>query len=309
MTQPRRVVGDLLIALLCLIWGSTWIVIKFGLADLPPFTSAGVRFALAALVMTVASALLGGREGGVRPPRWLSLALGVLSFGVSYAVVYWSETRLPSGLVSVLWSVFPILMAVSGHWFLPGESLRAGQWLGFVIGFAGVGLLFFTDLKHFGAGAIPAALILLLSPLAATVGTTLVKRHGAGVSSLALNRDAMWIGASLLCIAAFTTERDVPLHWTGPAIFGVVYLAIVGTAVAFGLYFWLLRHRPANHLSLISYVTPAIALLLGALLGETPITRYTLAGSFLILVGVALAVRGHGGTPRGSGEIELARAR
>ena len=294
----QRLAGDLLIALLCLIWGSTWIVIKFGLADMPPFTSAGVRFLLAALVMTAVTRVLREREGGVRPPRWLSATLGLTSFSISYAVVYWSETRLPSGIVSVLWSVFPMLMAVSGHWFLPGGSLRPRQWLGFVVGFVGVGLLFFTDLRGFGTGAIPAALILLLSPLVSTVGTTLVKRYGTGVSSLALNRDAMWIGALILCAVAWATERGAPLQWTGAAVLSILYLAIVGTAVAFGLYFWLLRHRSAHDLSLISYVTPAVALLLGAAQGETPITRFTIAGSILILAGVALVVRGHGGATR-----------
>lgn len=305
--MSRRLASDLLIALLCLIWGSTWIVIKFGLEDMPPLTSAGVRFATAALIMTIATAWLGRREGGARPPSWLSVALGLTSFAVSYAAVYWSETRLPSGIVSVLWSVFPMLMAVSGHFFLTGESLRARQWLGFVVGFAGVWLLFVTDVKSFGAGAIPAALVMLLSPLAATIGTTLVKRYGSGVSSLALNRNGMWVGATVLCAAAWLTERDAAPHWTGAAILGIGYLAIVGTAVAFGLYFWLLRHTPANHLSLISYVTPAVALVLGAAFGETPITRYTVAGSLLILVGIALVVRGKASTVRAA--VELASAR
>jgi drug/metabolite transporter (DMT)-like permease len=305
--MPSRLVGDLLIALLCLIWGSTWIVIKFGLEDMPPLTSAGIRFALAAMIMTAATAWLGRREGGVRPPRWLSVALGLTSFALSYSAVYWSETRLPSGIVSVLWSVFPMLMAVSGHFFLTGETLRMRQWLGFVVGFIGVWLLFVTDVKSFGAGAIPAALVMLLSPLAATVGTTLVKRYGSGASSLALNRDGMWIGALVLCAAAWLTERDAELRWTGAAILGISYLAIVGTAVAFGLYFWLLRHMPANHLSLISYVTPAVALVLGAAFGETPITRYTVAGSLLILVGIALVVRGKASAARAAAELEPVR--
>lgn len=305
--MPRRFVTDLLIALLCLIWGSTWIVIRQGLVDLPPFTSAGVRFVLAAIVMTAVVALWGGREGGKRPARWLTLVVGLTNFGASYAIVYWSEMRLPSGLVSVLWSVSPMLMAVSGHLFLPGETLRARQWLGFVVGFAGVALLFATDLTTHGEGSIAAALILCVSPLVSAVGTTLFKRHGEASSSLLLNRDAMWIGAVVLCAAAWWTERDIEVHWTIAAALSVAYLAVFGTAVAFGLYFWLLRHTPAHRLSLIAYVTPAIALLLGGVMRETPITRYTLAGSGLILAGVALVVRGHGATPRAAVEARAPR--
>jgi drug/metabolite transporter (DMT)-like permease len=291
-SRPALPIGNLHIALLCLIWGSTWIIIRRGLTDLPPFTSAGARFVLAAAAMTAAAHALHAREGGKRPTLRLSLVVGVCNFGLSYGIVYWSETRLPSGLSSVLWSIFPMLMAITGHLFLPGERLRARQWLGFSIGFVGVVFLFLTDIRNIGENAIPAALVMCQSPLSSAIGTTVLKRHGAGVSSVLLNRNAMWIGAALLCAAAAVFERGAQATWTGVAVASVIYLALVGTAVTFGLYFWLLRHMPAHKLSLISYVTPAIALLLGAFIGREPFTAFTAAGSALILAGVWLVVRG-----------------
>lgn len=288
--SPSR--AFLLIALLCLIWGSTWIVIQDGLRDLPPFTSAAARFLIAAAAMTVVAHFLHRREGGGRPPWSLSIALGALNFGASYGIVYWTETRLPSSLVCVLWSVFPMLMAISGHLFLPAERLRGRQWIGFAVGFLGVALLFATDLRGIGPGAVPAGAILLLSPIVSVVGTTVMKRGGAHVSSVLVNRNAMWIGAAMLCAAAGIFERDAELRWTGSAIAGVLYLSLAGTVVTFSLYFWLLRHVPANRMGLIAYVTPAVALLLGGLVGKEPITIWTLAGSALILAGVGLVVRG-----------------
>ncbi len=290
--QPTSRTVGLGVALLCLVWGSTWIVIQGGLADLPPLTSAAARFVLAAAVMSGVAHFLRKREGGSAPPLPLSLVLGGLNFGASYGIVYWSETRLPSGLVSVLWSVFPMIMAVSGHWFLPGDKLRGRQWAGFAVGFLGVVLLFATDLRGLGPGAIPAGAVLLASPLLSAVGTTVVKRRGAHVSSVLVNRDGMWIGAMMLSAAAWIFERGVPIRWTATAIASVLYLAIVGTVVTFSLYFWLLRHTAASRMSLIAYVTPAIALLLGGLVGREPITAFTLSGCALILAGVALVVRG-----------------
>jgi len=299
---PTRATATLLVGLLCLIWGSTWIVIRGGLADLPPFTSAAARFLIAAAAMSALAPALGAREGGGRPSLRLALALGVFNFGVSYAIVYWSETILPSALASVLWSVFPMSMAVSAHLFLPGERLSARQALGFVVGFAGVVLLFATDLRALGPGAVPAGAVLLLSPLAATVGTTIAKREAERTSSVLANRDGMWIGAALLVVLALAFERDAPMHWTGPAIASVLYLAIAGTVVAFGLYFWLLRHVAANRMSLIAYVTPAVALLLGGLVGREPVTWFTLAGSALVIGGVALVVaRRRSGSLAGQG--------
>jgi drug/metabolite transporter (DMT)-like permease len=134
------------------------------------------------------------------------------------------------------------------------------------------------------------ALLLLLSPVSAVIGTTLVKHHGAGVSSTLLNRNGMIIGALLLLATAFVVERDAPLSWTLPAIGSVVYLAVFGTVLTFSLYFWALRYAPAHRLGLIANVTPAIALFLGWAVGSETITRWTLAGAALILTGVVLVV-------------------
>jgi drug/metabolite transporter (DMT)-like permease len=290
-SAPSDLRVNLTIALLCLIWGSTWIVIKQGLADLPPLSSAGARFALAALLMCLLAPVLARREGGAAPPAWLWVAVGTLNFAISYALVYQAETVLPSGLVSLLWSVFPLLMAASGHWFLPGERLTPRRLLGFLLGFLGVFVLFRADVQALGPRAVAAGALLLLSPLVSAVGQTLVKRHGQGASSVLMNRNAMLLGAALLLLAAGVGERGAPVAWTPTALFSIGYLAAVGTVLAFGLYFWILRYAPSYRVSLIAYVTPAIALTLGSLVGGEPFAGTTLAGSALVLLGVVLVVR------------------
>jgi drug/metabolite transporter (DMT)-like permease len=289
--RPTSARINLLVALLSLIWGSTWVVIKTGLEDLPPLTSAGVRFVLASAVMIAIAPRLQRAEGGEAPAAWIWVTVGTLNFGISYGIVYLSETVLPSGLVSVLWSVFPLLMAASGHWLLPSERLRARQWVGFVAGFAGVVLLFRTDVRSFGPEALPMALLLLLSPAISVVGQVVLKRFAEGSSSALMNRNAMCLGAAILLLAGFAREREAEMAWTGSAIFSIVYLALCGTVVTFSLYFWLLRYAPAHRLSLVAYLTPAIALTLGAVFGGEPITLYTLAGTATILLGVLLVVR------------------
>ncbi|MCY3003325.1 MAG: EamA family transporter [Planctomycetota bacterium] len=287
---PSRTTTIALIALLCLIWGSTWVVIRDGLTDLPPFTAAAARFVVAAIGMAIVAKALGARETGKSPPARLWIALGLCNFACSYAIVYRTETILPSALVALLWGVFPMLSAIAGHMFLPSERLRLTHWAGFTLGFGGLALLFAKDLPQLGPEAVPAAAVLLLSPTVSTVGNTLVKRSGGGVRSLELNRNAMAFGAVLLCALAFTTEDVASVAWTPRAILTVTYLSLVGTVLTFGLYFWLMRYVRANTMSLISYVTPMVAMLLGVLYGET-LTVWTAAGAACILGGVALAVR------------------
>lgn len=279
---------NLVIAVLCLVWGSTWVVIRGGLEHLPPLTSAAARFVIAALVMTALAPILARREGG-RAPRWsLSFILGLLNFGASYAIVYRTETVLPSGLVSVLWGVFPMLSAAAGHLFL-GERLGLRQGLGFAVGFVGVAVLFVTDVRSVGPGALAVAAVLLVSPIVSVIGTTVAKRTASDVSSILLNRNAMWIGGLTLSVSALLTERGASVTLNPAAIGSVLYLAVAGTVVTFGLYFWALRIAPANKLSLIAYITPAIAVWFGWLVYDEPITWTLLLGSGLIVVGVALA--------------------
>ena len=291
MAAPNRWLTGALVALLCAVWGSTWLVIRGGLRDLPPFTSAAARFWVAAALMSVVARPLARREGGDAPPAWLWLASGLLNFGTSYGVVYWCETRLPSGLVAVLWGVFPILMALSAHRFLPDERLRSGTWLGIVAGFAGLFVLFQNDVRALGAGATPAALLLFVSPAVSVVGTTLIKKYGAGTSSVLTNKNAMFVGAVVLSALALSVERDRSPRWTPAAVGSVVYLAVAGTALTFGVYFWLLRYADAHKLGLIAYVTPAIALTLGWAVGGEPLRPSTLIGTGLVLLAVVLVVR------------------
>ncbi len=286
---PRLATIQLLVVLLCLVWGSTWVVIQEGLEDLPPLTSAGARFALAFVALCALAPLLHRWEKGDAPPPGVWIPVGTLNFGISYAVVYLTETVLPSGLVCVLWAVFPLMMGFAGHWLLD-EKLRARQWIGLLIGFLGVALLFVTDLDAFGPEAIPMALFLFVSPAVSVAGQVVLKRRAKQMSSVLINRNAMGFGALLLCTSALLFERDAATEWTPAAIGSIVYLALFGTVMAFTLYFWLLRHASATGLSTITFLTPAVALLLGWALRDEAITMTSIAGSALILVGVALAI-------------------
>jgi drug/metabolite transporter (DMT)-like permease len=289
---PSAVVVNACIAVMCVVWGSTWLVIREGLDDIPPYTSAAVRFVVAGLAMSVLVALFGAKEGGARPATWMWIVLGLTNFAASYGIVYRTEAILPSGLVSLLWGVFPMIMALASHVYLPGERLRGPQWLGFAFGFAGLALLFVTDLRSFGAEGAPAALVLFLSPLVSAVGNILIKKYAAKTSSLLLNRNAMLLGGVVLAMVAGLTERDAPARWSAGAIGSVAYLALFGTVLTFGLYFWLLRFVDAHKMSLIAYVTPAIALTLGPLVRGEPVTKNTVFGAACILLGVVLIVRG-----------------
>jgi drug/metabolite transporter (DMT)-like permease len=201
-------------------------------------------------------------------------------------VLYVAEQTVPSGAAAVLWAIFPLLKAGSGVALL-GETLAKRQWLGFLVSFAGIVVVFGADL----GGELAGALLLLVSPVLSATGTTLVKKFGGGTSSVLLNRNGMLFGAALLAAAALAAESPLRMPWTWPVAVATFYLAVVGTAFTFGTYFWLLQRVPASRLALISYVTPVLAVVIGALVGDGTLGAALAIGTLLVVAGIALVVQ------------------
>ncbi len=290
LNRPSDLVLWLCVAVLVLIWGTTWAAIRIGLRGVPPFTAAALRFALAAAVLLLAHPALRVPFDRGTNARRVWLANGLLLFGVSYGTVYWSEQWLPSGLAAILFATFPLMVAGLARFLLPGERPTARTWAGIALGFVGVAIIYSEDLAALGGAQVrSAALLFSLSPLASALANVLSKRWGGGLHPLALTAMPMAIGSMLLGGVAATIERDLPIRLDPTSIACILYLAIIGSVVTFGLYFWLLARFPATKLSLIAYGTPVVAVLIGtAWLGE-PMTARIGAGASLVLVGVALA--------------------
>ena len=287
---PRPWLLAAVFALLCLIWGTTWAAIRVGLEGIPPFTGVAARFAIASAILVALAPVLGARLGSRGPlERRLWVANGFLSFFASYGIVYWSEQFVPSGLAAVLFATFPLFVALLAHAALPGERLTFAGASGVALGFGGVAVIFSEDFTRLGGpGVALAAVVMLGSPIVSAVSNVAIKRWGAGIHPVSLAAVPMGIAAAAMTPVALIVERDRPVVLDAASVGALLYLAIAGSAVTFTLYYWLMSHLPATRVSLIAYVIPLVAVAVGALLGE-PVTFKTLAGTGLVVSGVALA--------------------
>ena len=275
--------------LLCLIWGSTWLVIKVGYGGLGPFNVASVRFLLAGVVMA-AITLIAGARWPDSPVEWrLVVVVALMMFAGDYGLIYWSEQYIDSGLTAILFATLPLITIVAAHVYLPGERITASKLIGTLLAFAGV-MALFGDHARLDARQLWPMLAVIAAGVCAAVASVATKKHGRTLHPAALNAPSMLLGSAALAVVSFATGDGFALPRNAETWSAVLYLALAGSVLAFLVYFSMLKTWSVTSLSFISVLTPAIALVLGfVFLDERP-TLWTVVGALLIVAGVALAV-------------------
>lgn len=278
-----------LYVMLCLIWGSTWLVIKVGYGGLGPFNVAALRFLIASIVLAPIVPLFRASWPSTRTEWTLVVWVGLVLFAADYGLIYWGEQFLDSGLTSILFALLPLVTIGFAHLYVPGDRITGRKLAGSVLAFGGIVALFGDRVRLDPAGFGPMLAIVGGTVCAAAAGVA-TKRHGGNLHPASLNAPAMLIGAAALAAASLAAGDGLALPLDAPTWSAIVYLAIAGSVITFLGYFTLLKSWTVTSLSFISVFTPTIALFLGfVFLDERP-TISSGVGAALILGGVALAL-------------------
>lgn len=277
---------------LCAVWGSTWLAIKIGLRDLPPLWFAGIRMALACLLLTPFALRRSAGSLTARQKRWVAWA-GLLQIGVAYACVFQAEEWIDSGLAALLFATFPIFVALFAHVMLPDEPLRTRTVVSALLGLGGVAVIEAPAARAALSGAtrtlVAGGVLMLVSAVAAAYSNVAFKKHLGGVAPLATTWGQTMAGSAFLLLLALLFERGAPVRWTTSSVSTLLYLAIFGTALPFVGLFWLIRRVPVAIIGTIPVVDTVIAVALGSLVLDETLSPRLLAGGLFILVGVLLA--------------------
>src|SRR5688500_4722685 len=278
-----------LYVLLCLIWGSTWLVIKVGYGGLGPFNVAALRVFLAGALLAALVPILGARWPRGRVEWTLVAVGGLVLFGADYGLIYWAELTLDSGLAAILFATLPLITVGVAHVYIPGDRLTARKLAGTLLAFVGVTVLFGDHIRIDPGQAGPMLAVVAAAVCAAVAGVA-AKRHGGALHPAALNAPAMVVGAVALLVASLVSGDGYALPSESGAWGAIAYLAIAGSVISFLGYFSLLKTWSVTSLSFISVFTPAIALFLGFIFLDERPTLWTALGAVLILSGVTLAL-------------------
>lgn len=282
-----QIIGGLIIV--CLIWGSTWLAIKEGLASVPPFLSAGVRFIVASLLLRLVMAQQGERIPTDRKYWMLILETGLLTYSIPFAFMYWGQRLIPSGLSSVLFATYPFFVAIAARFRVPGERLPAMRVIGILLGFIGVVSIFSGQLEmESGFSLIGMSCIVIGAALQAWALVS-VRLKGRDIHPATLTFGGMIIGAAVLSASSLLLENYSSLIVDDRAIVSTLYLAAFGSVITFITYFWLVKHVNPVLLSLTAFVTPFIAVSLGAVVLDEHLGQRVLLGGLLVLAGVLFA--------------------
>ena len=277
--------------ILCGIWGSTWLFIKLGLADLPPITFAGIRFVIACAILFPLVWLRHLSLPKTRGEWILLVGTGVLSFSLHYGLVFWAEQYITSGLAALLQAMLPAFGLILAHIHVPAERMTWVKIGGVVLGVCGVGVVFSNQLAISGRLALAGCVGMVLSAFFAAYSNVLVKTRGKNLNPAVIAAFQMFFGLIPLLLYGLTLEGNpLSFRWTTIAVLSLLYLAVVGSVVAFLLYYWLMQNMDVTKTMLISLVTPVVAVILGMIVLDEQLSWRTLVGGAMIIAGIGFIV-------------------
>jgi drug/metabolite transporter (DMT)-like permease len=278
-------------AIIYFVWGSTFLAIRIGVQEVPPFLFAAMRFLVAGMVLYGWMVAQGERSPSLR--QWRSaFLLAVLIFVGDYGLVFWAEQRVPSGITAVMLATIPVFMAVSEIIFLRTQKLTLRLAMALLIGLGGVAVLMSHSLDLGGAPVNTAgAVALIIASISWSVASVLTRKLPLPPSKVMSSGAQMLAGGALLALTATALGEFRNFHAgavSRGAWLSLLYLIVAGSIIAFTAYVWLIHHESPTKVGTYAYVNPVVAVLVGYFLGGEALGLRTILGTLFVLISVVV---------------------
>jgi drug/metabolite transporter (DMT)-like permease len=288
--QPASSRVDLaLFALLGFMWGSSYLFIKIGVEDgLTPFTLIMLRlligFGLLAVVVAVAREALPqfGRIYGHL------FVMGAINIAIPFSLITWAEQSVDSSVAAILNAAVPLFVLPLAALTLHDERLTSNRVIGLVVGFVGVAVLVGFDPADLASGDLAGEIALIGSTISYALGAVYTRRNIHGLRPMIPALFQVFFGLVIVTVLAFVFENPLATTFTQQSLFAVIWLGLLGSGLAYLLFFRILGRWGATRTSMVAYLLPLYGIVLGALVLNEPIDGRLIAGTALIIGGVAL---------------------
>jgi drug/metabolite transporter (DMT)-like permease len=290
-THPPTWKTLLAFAIIYFVWGSTFLAIRIGVREVPPFLLAALRFLIAGLVLYLWMLAQGERSPNIR--QWMSIfLLALLIFVFDYGLLFWAEQRVPSGIAAVMMATIPVFMALAEIIFLRTQQLTLRLSVALLIGIGGVAVLMSRSLNLGGAPVDRAgAVALIFAAISWSISSTLTRKLPLPASKVMSSGAQMLAGGILLTLAAATLGEFRNFHPAAvsrAAWLSLLYLIVAGSILGFTAYVWLIHHQSPTKVGTYAYVNPVVAVLLGYFFGGEALGVRTVLGTLFVLVSVVV---------------------
>jgi drug/metabolite transporter (DMT)-like permease len=275
-------------AIIYFVWGSTFLAIRVGVREVPPFLLAGIRFLIAGAVLYGWMRARGTPNPTLREWGGASL-LAVLIFVLDYGLLFWAEQRVPSGIAAVMMATIPVFLALFEILFLRTQRLTLRLAIALLVGIAGVAVLMNHSLNLGDAIDTTGAFALIVASISWSLATTLTRKLPLPSAKAMSSGAQMLAGGVFLTVTAAGLGEFRGFHFQTVSLnawLALAYLIVAGSIVGFTAYLWLIHHESPTKVGTYAYVNPVVAVLVGYFLGGEALGPRTIAGTFLVLVSV-----------------------
>jgi drug/metabolite transporter (DMT)-like permease len=278
-------------AIIYFVWGSTFLAIRVGVHEVPPFLLAALRFLAAGIVLYVWMLAQGERSPSAS--QWVSaFLLAFLIFAVDYGLLFWAEQRVPSGLAAIMMATIPAFMALSEIVVLQTQRLTIRLALALLIGLAGVAVLVSRSLNLGGAPIdTTGAIALIVASVSWSIASALTRKLPLPSSGAMSSGAQMFAGGVLLALTAVALGEYRNFHPGAVSLkawLSLLYLIVPGSIIGFTAYTYLIHHESPTKVGTYAYVNPVIAVFVGYFLGGETIGLRTILGALCVLISVVV---------------------
>jgi drug/metabolite transporter (DMT)-like permease len=287
-------------AIIYFVWGTTYLAIRVGVHEVPPFLLAAMRFLIAGGVLYGWMIAQGEHSPSAR--QWMSVsAIAFLIFVLDYGLLFWAEERVPSGIAAVMMATIPVFMALSEIIFLRTQKLTVRLTLALLIGIGGVAVLMSRSLNLSGAPIDKmGALALIVASISWSLASVLTRKLTLPPSKVMSSGAQMLAGGVFLALTAATLGEFRNFHpstVSKGAWLALSYLIVAGSIIGYTAYVWLLHYESPTKVGTYAYVNPVVAVLVGYFLGGETLGLRTILGTLFVLTSVVVITSTKGGLP------------
>ena len=275
----------ILYALMCILWGFTWMYLKISLQEMPLYKGLSIRFISAGTIFWIIYFTKGEKVQLTKDLGRVYILFTLFNFSLCYYLTYWGTKFVFSNLGAILWSLLPLCVAFMAHFYLPDDKLTRRKFGGIIIGLIGSILLFYNkDLLGQGQTFL-GLLAILFSVILAAWPNVHLKMQKSEINPYHLNAVGMSISGLIFLIFALIFESQASIPLDNKNMFAIFFLTVPGTVVTWGIYIWLFNHLPVTQISYTAFYPPIIASIVGWFFLDESLPLIAILGSMLIIAG------------------------